>query len=105
MLVFKKKIGQNSIFLAHEAHILDQLYIIVPYISFYGFKKKSNLAQNPNLLAFGFTEQCRFVVKTDRNSIFLSRDPHITDRLYIIVMYISFYGFKKIKFWIKIQRC
>jgi hypothetical protein len=31
--------------------------------------------------------------KTDRNSLFLSCDPHIVDRLYITVPYMSFYGF------------
>jgi hypothetical protein len=40
------------------------------------------------VLVFGFTEQRRFMPKTDRNSAFLSRDPHILDRLYIVVIYI-----------------
>ena len=30
---------------------------------------------------------------TDRNSGFLFRDPHIANRIYIMVSYISFYGF------------
>jgi hypothetical protein len=53
------------------------------------------LTQNPNVLAFSFTEKHEFVAKTDRNSIFLGCDAHILDQLYIMVIYTSFYGFKK----------
>jgi hypothetical protein len=45
------------------------------------------------MLAYGFTENHQFVIKTERNSIFLGRDPHITDRLYITLSYMSFYEF------------
>jgi hypothetical protein len=31
------------------------------------------------VLTYGFTEDCQFVVKTDRNSVFLCRDTHILD--------------------------
>ena len=44
-----------------------------------GFKKFQILAQNPKLLAFGFTQKRQFVAKIDRNSVFLDRDPHIPD--------------------------
>jgi hypothetical protein len=47
-------------------------------------------------LAYGFSENRQFAAKTDRNSIFLSRDPHISDRLYIMVLYMSFSEFSKI---------
>jgi hypothetical protein len=47
------------------------------------------------VLAFGFTEKHHFMVKTDRNSVFLGREPHISDRLHIIALYIIFYGFEK----------
>jgi hypothetical protein len=47
-------------------------------------------------LAYGFSENQQFAAKTDRNSIFLSRDPHISDRLYIMVLYMSFSEFSKI---------
>jgi hypothetical protein len=55
--------------------------------------KKIILAKNPKLFAFDFTEKCRYVPKTDINSIFLIHDHNIPDRLYIMVLYISFYGF------------
>jgi hypothetical protein len=58
-----------------------------------GFKKIKILSQKPKVLAFGFAEKRQFVAKTDRNSVFLGRDTHILDRLYILVLYISFYGF------------
>jgi hypothetical protein len=58
-----------------------------------GFKKIQIFAQNMYVLAYGFTENRQFVAKTDQNSIFLYPNPHILDRLYIMVMYISFYGF------------
>jgi hypothetical protein len=31
------------------------------------------------VLAYGFTKNSQFAAKTDRNSIFLCRDPHIPD--------------------------
>jgi hypothetical protein len=34
------------------------------------------------VLAYGFIEYRPFTIKTDRNSIY---DPHITDRLYLMV--------------------
>jgi hypothetical protein len=37
----------------------------------------------------------QFTIKTDRNSIFLDRKTHILNRLYIMVLYIIFYRFKK----------
>jgi len=58
-----------------------------------GFKKFQILPQNPKLLAFGFTQKRQFVAKIDRNSVFLDRDPYIPDRLYLMDMYIIFYGF------------
>jgi hypothetical protein len=34
---FAVKTDQNSVFLGHDPHTPDQLYIVVPYISFYRF--------------------------------------------------------------------
>jgi hypothetical protein len=62
---FVIKNDQNSIFLGHEANILDRLYIMVKYIKFYVFKKNQISAQNPKLLPIGFTEKCQFVAKND----------------------------------------
>jgi hypothetical protein len=59
------------------------------------FEKNQIFAQNPLVLAYSFTENHQLGAKIDRNSVFLCRDPHITDRLYITVSYMSFYGFKK----------
>jgi hypothetical protein len=90
------KTVQNSIFLGRDPHIIDHLYIMVPYMSFYGFFKKNLIfTQNPLLLAYGFSKNHRFTSNTDRNSVFSSRGPHFLYRLYIMVPYISFYGFKK----------
>jgi hypothetical protein len=60
-----------------------------------GFEKIHIFAQNPNVLV-NFTENCQFRAKTDRNSIFLDRDPRIANRLSITVPYFNFYGFWKI---------
>jgi hypothetical protein len=60
-----------------------------------GFEKTQIFAQIPLLLAYCFTEIRQFEVKTDHNSLFLGRHAHIMDRLYIIVMYMSFYGYRK----------
>jgi hypothetical protein len=58
------------------------------------------------VLAYGFSENYKFTEKTDRNSVFIGREPHILDRLHIMVTYISFYGFlKKIKISLKMHMC
>jgi hypothetical protein len=48
------------------------------------------------VLAYGFSKNCQFGAKTDRNSVFLGRDRRITNRLSIMVPYFNFYGFWKI---------
>jgi hypothetical protein len=47
-------------------------------------------------LAYNFTTNHQFAVKTDRNFVFHGRHSHILDRLYIMISYMSFCGFKKI---------
>jgi hypothetical protein len=142
-LQFAAKIDRNSVFLGRKAQILNRLQIIVPYISFYEFKKFQILAQNakvqfyrktsvygknwpklriswskhansrsvthnapinkflrakkfqisaqnPKGLAFSFNKKRQSAAKTDWNSVFLGRKVHISDRLRIIVPYISF---------------
>jgi hypothetical protein len=49
------------------------------------------------VLAYGFTKNPQFATKTDRNSVFLVRDPHTPDRLYLMVSYMCFYKFFKIQ--------
>jgi hypothetical protein len=51
--------------------------------------------QNFQILGYDFTKNCQFISKTKQNSVFLIRDPNIPDRLYIMVMYFSFYRFSK----------
>jgi hypothetical protein len=87
------KPDKNSVFLGRDPHILDQLYILVSYMSFYGFEKNQSFAQNLKVLDYGFSESRQFAAKIDRNSVFLGYEPHIPDRLYIMVSYMSFYGF------------
>jgi hypothetical protein len=53
------------------------------------------LAQIPTVLAFSFVEKYQYVIKTNRDSVFISCEAYIPDRLYIIVMYLKFHGFKK----------
>ncbi len=57
------------------------------------FKKIQILAKNSKVLTFDFTEKCQFVKKTDQNSVFFYRDPHISDRLYLMVPYMGFCEF------------
>jgi hypothetical protein len=85
----------NSVFFGRDPHILDWLYIAGPYMSFFKFWKidfffKIHICYPTVLLKI----TC-LGAKTDRNSIFLGRDRHMMDRLYITVPYISFYGFWK----------
>jgi hypothetical protein len=91
---FAIKTYWNSVFFGRDPHILDRLYIMVPYMSFYSFSKKIKFLLKILVLAYG-TENLQFAAKTDRNSIFIGRDTHILDRLYIIILYMSFYGFSK----------
>jgi hypothetical protein len=51
-------------------------------MSFMGFENFQNFAQNPNVLAYGFSENHYFATKTDRNSLFYGRDPYILDWLW-----------------------
>jgi hypothetical protein len=95
-LQFTSKTDQNSIFLGCKTHILDQLHIIVPHISFYGFFKKSNFGSKFKWVSLRFYRKRQFTTKTDQNSIFLGRKVHI------MVQYVSFYVFYKI--WLKIQK-
>jgi hypothetical protein len=53
---------------------------MVSYMKFYRFKKNQIFAQNPYVLAYGFTENSLFAVKTDQNYIFLGCDSHIQDQ-------------------------
>jgi hypothetical protein len=69
---------------------------MVPSFIFMGFEKFHIFAQNPWVLANGFTENCQFEAKTDRNSVFLGHDTHIVNRLSITVPYFIFHGFWKI---------
>jgi hypothetical protein len=57
------------------------------------FEKFQILAQNSTVLAFGFIKKYQFVTKTNRNSVFIGREAHIPDRLYIMVMCLKVYGF------------
>jgi hypothetical protein len=47
------------------------------------------------VLAYGFTVNRQFVAKTDRKFVFLGRDAHILDLLYITVPHMCFYEFQK----------
>jgi hypothetical protein len=47
------------------------------------------------VLDYDFTKNSQFAAKTDRNSVFLWCDPHILDREYLMVPYMSFYRFLK----------
>jgi hypothetical protein len=61
-----------------------------------GFEKFHIFARNPKVLAYGFAENCQFGANTDRNSVFLGRDPRIANWLSITVPHFNFYGFLKI---------
>jgi nitroimidazol reductase NimA-like FMN-containing flavoprotein (pyridoxamine 5'-phosphate oxidase superfamily) len=56
-----------------------------------GFKKIKILSQNPKV-SLEFYRKNQFTAKTNRKFVFFGRGPYISDRLYIMVMYISFYG-------------
>jgi hypothetical protein len=88
---FRAKTDQNTVFLGHDSSIASQLSITVPYFNFYGFWKFSHFCSKSN----GVTENFQFGAKTDRNSVFIFRDPRIVNRLSITVPYFNFHGFWK----------
>jgi hypothetical protein len=79
------KTNRNSIFLDHEAHISYQVYIVVLYIIFMGFKK-SDFDSNSTCVRLRFYQKCQFVAKFDWKSVFVGHEAHILDRLYIMVI-------------------
>jgi hypothetical protein len=81
---FAAKTDRNSVFCGCDPHFLDRIYLMSRYMSFYRFSKNQNFSQNPYVLAYGFTENHQFKAKIDRNCVFLSRDPHILDQLYLM---------------------
>jgi hypothetical protein len=87
------KTDRNSIYLGRGPYIPDRLYIMVMYLSFYRFLKNLKFGLKFKGVSLRYYRKHWFVPKTDRNSVFLGRDPYIPDRLYIMVLYISFYGF------------
>jgi hypothetical protein len=88
---FVVKTNRNSIFFGCKAHIPDQLHIIVPYISFYGFYKFSNFGSKFKGISLWFTENRQFVAKPDRTYAFLGCNAHIRYQIQIMVSYISFH--------------
>jgi hypothetical protein len=68
---------------------------MVPYMSFYEFSKILNCCSESIGASLWFYRNRRFASKTDRNSLISGRDHNILDRLYIMVSYMSFYGFSK----------
>jgi hypothetical protein len=87
------KTDRNSVFLGRDPRIANRLSTTFSYMNLYVFKKIHIFDQNPRVLAYGFTENCQFGAKIDRNSVFLGRDPRIANRLSIMVPYFYFYRF------------
>jgi hypothetical protein len=90
---FGAKTDRNTVFHGRDPRIANRLSIKVLFSIFTGFEKIHIFAQNPNVLAYGFTENYQFGAKVDRNSVFLGRDPCIANRSSITVPYFNFYGF------------
>jgi hypothetical protein len=93
---FPAKIHQNSIFHSPDPHISDRIYLMVMYMSFYGFSKKIKISLINSIgVTLQFYQKSSVCGKTDRNSIFDGCDPHIRDCLYLMAAYMSFYWFLK----------
>jgi hypothetical protein len=90
---FATKTERTSVFLGREPHIPDRLYIMVLYMSFYEFSYISNFRSKSIGVGLWFNRKSPVCDKNDQNSVFLSCEAHILDRLYIMVPYMSPYGF------------
>jgi hypothetical protein len=93
---FGAKTDQNSIFLGRDPRIANRLSIKVSYFNFYGFWKISHFCSKSKGVSLQFYQKLPVWGKTDRNSVFLGRDPHNANRLSIKVSYFNFYWFWKI---------
>jgi hypothetical protein len=95
-LPFRAKTDRNSVFLGRDPRFANRLSIMVPYFNFYVFWKISHFYSKSKGVSLRFYRNCLFGAKTDRNSVFLGRDPRIVNRLSITVSYFNVYGFSKI---------
>jgi hypothetical protein len=84
---------------------MDQLYITVLYMNFYEFWKKLKFSLKIHVLAYDFSENHQFGAKTDRNSVFLDRDPHIAGSVIHNSHVWVFIGFKKTQIFAQNHRC
>jgi len=85
---------RNSIFLSHDPRIVNRLSITVPYFNFYGFSKISHFCSKSKGVSLRFYQKIAILgAKTDRNSVFLGRDPRIANWVSIMVPDFNFYGF------------
>jgi hypothetical protein len=76
---------------------------MVLYINLYGFKKNQILAQNPNVLAFGFTKIVSLWQKLTKTSYFLIMKPYSTSVIHNDVVYKFLWGLKISNFGLKIS--
>jgi hypothetical protein len=90
---FGAKTDRNSVFLGRDPRMKNRLSITVPYFNFCGFWKFSQFCLKSNGVSLRFTKNWQFGAKTDRNSVFICRDPRIANRLSITVPYFNFHGF------------
>jgi hypothetical protein len=90
------KTDRNSVFPGRDPRIANQLPITVPYFIFYGFWKISHFCSKSMGVSLRFYRKLPVWGETDRNSIFLGREPRIVNRLSITVPHFNFYGFWKI---------
>jgi hypothetical protein len=91
--LFVMKTGQKIVFHSCEAYILSRIVISMLYKKFRHFKKYRVSAKNSNVLAFDFTKNGLFTIKTDRKSVYHPCETHILARLDITVLYIFFFMF------------
>jgi hypothetical protein len=87
---------RNSVFPGRDPRIVNRLPITVPYFIFYWFWKISHFCSKSMGVSLRFYQKLPVWGKTDRNSIFLGREPRIANRLSITVPHFNFYGFWKI---------
>jgi hypothetical protein len=88
------KTDRNSVFLDHVSYIPDRLYIMVLYINFYEFYFL-NFSSKSKVVRVRFYRKTQICGKNAWNSVFIDCEAHILNRLYIVVISISFYVFKK----------
>jgi hypothetical protein len=102
----RQKLTETHYFLFVAPHIVDRLYIMVPYMSFYGFWKNSNFRSNSIVVSLLFYRNSPVWGKNwPQLIISWSSRPYYGSVIHNCHVYEFLWVSKILKFLLKIRRC